>query len=181
MIFPMWPEYFYSRAKEAQATRRETWIYLCVGALCLLLAILFKWFVCIALGPGLIGIAVARWQQLKWENENVLQYIRIGKTDIDILNAGREIIRTVSCQDVRNMEVRRVKIRERSSAGVFDLAQECRVIIIYIEAAKCFEDLKLWQNSGEELFSHPDCIAMEYSDEVWGLLNAMESRPATTA
>lgn len=173
MIFPMWPEYYRVRAREALGSRAEIAAYFCAGVVCVLLTILFQWFICLVMGPVLIILAIFAWLDLRWKRENEFLNVRLNDASIDILDANSNVLRSTAYHDVRRAEVRTLKMHERIRQGRLELTRDCELIMIYIDGARCFDDLKLTKNgccSGEELFFHPRCIALAYDEDAWNYL-----------
>lgn len=107
-----------------------------------------------------------------------------------------EVLRSTEYRHVRNMEIRSVPITlytgEKVDRGLFAInyGRKEKLILIYLDAAHCFEDLKLeklnWSGEGfslrgntkesvylcDQLFYHPNCIALVYDAEAWKLLQS---------
>ena len=120
--------------------------------------------------------------------------IEIKSNGIHISDAKGDVFRTSDYRHVRNIEIRTVQVT-RFAHGNYtsphavlpDHGIVVQLIMVYINGAFCFDDLKLEALKSkdpnlywcDEIFHHQNCFAFVYDETAWKLLN--EQRAAYSA
>ena len=116
--------------------------------------------------------------------KNILISVNIADDGIHVCDNKGIAYRSAEYRYVRGIEIRELLLTEIAHEGNGKYGgpshgTDAKLIIIYVDGASCFTDLKLadigkkdkelyWH---DELMHHHSCIALAYSDEAWGLLN----------
>lgn len=113
---------------------------------------------------------------------NAMVQVDIQDDGIHILDGRGRPYQSAPYDSVRKIEIREIRITETSSDNSRhgpDAGFDARLIMIYINGAGCFEDLRLtrYTKGGRDVYwcdkvlHHSNCIALVYDETAWELLN----------
>lgn len=181
MNFPMWPEYYRTRALEWQDKKFEARIFFCVGIGSWIPYLLFRWDIFLLPGLLLPFFAFIMFARIKRERDNVLLSIRIGENAVDVMDTSNDIRKSVEYRYIHKMEIREIQISQSPKNSRYQGEPiNCKLIFLYIDGTYNFSDLNLREYlirrgqiyyMDEDVFFHPGCIALAYDDDAWELLS----------
>ena len=113
-------------------------------------------------------------------------WVEIKPDGIHVSDANRDVFRTAEYCCVRNAEIRTMQVTRFAHNNYTsyrtvlpDRGVAVQLIMVYINGALCFDDLKLkrLKSKGpdlywcDEIFNHHNCFAFVYDEAAWNLLN----------
>ena len=180
MQFPMYPE---PHRKLAKGTLKVCRIFLALdiaGILALVLAFAFRNGA--LLFGGLLVLYVFGMLYFGTRHAlNAMVMVEIGENEIRIVDNKGDVLRSAEYRYVRDMEARELEITliaDEGNRGDPGSGISAKLILVYINGAFSFDDLKLRKlGKGnhifyycDKLFFHQNCIALDYNEEAWNLL-----------
>ena len=118
--------------------------------------------------------------------KNTYVWVKIDEDAIRIVDEAGQVLRSSEYRYVRHMEIRELRLSldpqetGHSSYDVYRADPAVKLIMVYIDGAYCFEDLKLAELRAcfskeisywcDKVLFHHNCIAFAYDEEAWRLL-----------